>query len=154
MTPAENRTHKCMHSLISFLQKGAETMILLSYIPTDPGRAAAATAIREAAAHDTDLVVVNARRGGALVENRTASDEDLNSIVRGAAEAGVTATIHRPENADVVTAILDAATEHGAQAIVIGIRHRSPVGKFLLGSTAQQLLLDAPCPVIAVKSEI
>ncbi|WP_338748771.1 universal stress protein [Janibacter alittae] len=128
-------------------------MILLSYIPTEPGRVAAAAAVREAAAHDTDLVVVNARRGGALVDSRTASDEDLDAIVRGAAEAGVTATIHRPESTDVVAAILDAATEHGAQAVVIGIRHRSPVGKLLLGSTAQQILLEAPCPVIAVKSE-
>lgn len=126
--------------------------ILLSYTPTEPGRAAAEAAIHEAAAHDTGLVVVNARRGGALVESRTASDEDLDAIVRDAREAGVAATIDRPENTDVVEAILHAASEHRAEAIVIGIRHRSPVGKLLLGSTAQQILLDAPCPVIAVKS--
>jgi nucleotide-binding universal stress UspA family protein len=38
-----------------------------------------------------------------------------------------------------------------AEAIVIGIRHRSAVGKMLMGSVAQRVLLDAPCPVIAVK---
>lgn len=125
--------------------------ILLSYTPNQSGRAAAETAIREAAAHQTDLVVINVRRGGALVDSRTAADDELDAIVRDAHAAGVSATIARPQNSHVVESILNAAEEHRAEAIVIGIRHRSPVGKLLLGSTAQHILLDAPCPVIAVK---
>ena len=52
----------------------------------------------------------------------------------------------RPTNA-VLAAIADA------ELIVIGMRHRTAVGKFLMGSTAQRILLDAPCPVLAVKAD-
>ena len=47
--------------------------------------------------------------------------------------------------------IVDVANEIGAELIVIGIRRRSPVGKLLLGSEAQEILLLADCAVLAVK---
>ena len=44
------------------------------------------------------------------------------------------------------------AESEGAALIVIGLRRRSPVGKLLLGSNSQTLLLHADCPVLAVKA--
>lgn len=55
-----------------------------------------------------------------------------------------------PDSADRV---LQVAQETDAALVVVGTRHRSAVGKFLLGSTAQRLVLEAACPVLVVKAE-
>jgi nucleotide-binding universal stress UspA family protein len=54
---------------------------------------------------------------------------------------------------DPAEELINAAESAGADFIVIGLRRRSPVGKRLLGSNAQRVLLDASCPVLAVKAE-
>ena len=47
--------------------------------------------------------------------------------------------------------LISIAESSDADLIVIGLRRRTPVGKLILGSNAQRILLDAPCPVLAVK---
>ena len=49
--------------------------------------------------------------------------------------------------------LIVVAEETSASLIIIGLRTRTPVGKLILGSNAQRILLDAPCPVLAVKAE-
>ena len=49
--------------------------------------------------------------------------------------------------------LIAVAVEVDADFIVIGLRRRTPVGKLILGSNAQRILLEAPCPVLAVKAE-
>ena len=48
--------------------------------------------------------------------------------------------------------ILNLAQETNAELIVIGLRRRTPVGKLIMGSQAQTILLEAECPVLAVKA--
>lgn len=125
--------------------------VLLSYTPTPQGEAAVPAAIREAALRQVPLVVLNLLRGGALVEASASSEDDLAKITAAASEAGVEAKAVQVEEADVVTGVLQAVRDHDAQLLVLGLRRRSPVGKLLLGSIAQRLLLEAPCEVLTVK---
>jgi nucleotide-binding universal stress UspA family protein len=47
--------------------------------------------------------------------------------------------------------LVQLADEHQADEIIIGVRRRSKVGKIIFGSTAQFVVLNAPCPVVTVK---
>ncbi|MCF8053542.1 MAG: universal stress protein [Desulfobacterales bacterium] len=43
------------------------------------------------------------------------------------------------------------AAENDVQEMILGVRRRSKVGKLLFGSTAQYVILHAPCPVVTVR---
>ncbi|MDX2500514.1 MAG: universal stress protein [Deltaproteobacteria bacterium] len=47
--------------------------------------------------------------------------------------------------------IVEFAKESQVDEIVVGVKRRSKVGKLLMGSTAQYIILQAPCPVVSVK---
>lgn len=128
--------------------------IVVGYIPTPEGRAALAAAVEEALRRDESLLVLNASRGDAYVDPGFAPAEELESV-RGqlsAARVGfdVRQLVRGKEPAEEV---VQAAAEVGAELIVIGLRRRSAVGKLIMGSTAQRILLDAPCAVLAVKAD-
>lgn len=54
---------------------------------------------------------------------------------------------------DASNRILEYAQNEGARYIVVGPRKRSPAGKALFGSTSQEVLLNAPCPVLVTQIE-
>lgn len=47
--------------------------------------------------------------------------------------------------------VVQFATENQVDALFIGVRRRSKVGKLFFGSNAQYMILKAPCPVMTVK---
>lgn len=51
---------------------------------------------------------------------------------------------------DVGQTLLDHVGAEGSDFLVLGLRNRSRVGKFLMGSDVQQILLSTPCPVLGV----
>ena len=53
---------------------------------------------------------------------------------------------------DVAATILDLTRTVEAELLIIGARRRSPVGKLILGSVTQTLILEAEVPVLVVKS--
>ncbi|MEU2199868.1 universal stress protein [Isoptericola sp. NPDC019482] len=126
--------------------------IVVGYVPTPVGEAAATAAITEARLRGEDLLVVNSAREGSLVETTVATDDDLDRVLAAASDAGVAARVVRGTHRDDFSdEILELAGRHDATLIVIGLRRRSPVGKFIMGSVAQRILLQAEHPVLAVK---
>jgi nucleotide-binding universal stress UspA family protein len=47
--------------------------------------------------------------------------------------------------------LLEFARENSVDEIIVGVKRRSKVGKLLMGSTAQYIILQASCPVVTVK---
>lgn len=127
--------------------------ILVGYVPTPEGEAAAEAAIQEAKLRGASIVLVNTTRGDAYVDARYANQSELDSV-RGRIESEDVEVIvkHAVSGGEIADELLTIAAEEGVALIVIGLRRRSPVGKLLLGSTSQRLLLDADVPVLAVKA--
>ncbi len=100
------------------------------------------------------LLIINAVRGEAATEPMAADMSDLRQLAERTRHQGVeTVDVLQPLGPDFADALIAEAEHHEATMIVIGLRRRSPVGKLFLGSTAQQILLQAHCPVLAVKAE-
>ena len=127
--------------------------IVVGFIPTAEGWAAIHSAAREAmAAQGGRLVVVNSSHGDAPSDRRRAQEADVERLHETLGCLGVKYEFEQPvRRRDAAAEILETAQTRSANRIVIGVRRRTPVGKLILGSTAQQVILGADCPVLAVK---
>lgn len=123
---------------------------MVGYLATPEGEAALVAATVEAQRRGARVVVVASRRQG---EDPEAHDEAVERVRDTLDESGLGYDVRQLDpGRDVAENLIDAAVETSAELIVIGLRRRSPVGKLILGSNAQRVLLDAPIPVLAVKS--
>lgn len=67
-------------------------------------------------------------------------------------EAGVEFTVGGAVG-DHGDSIVGLAEEANADLVIVGGRRRSPAGKAVFGSTAQKVMLSAPCPVTFVRAD-
>ncbi|HEY5822383.1 MAG TPA: universal stress protein [Propionibacteriaceae bacterium] len=122
---------------------GEQPPIVVGYSSKPEGRSALNRALFEAGLRDAELIVVH-----------TSPDGELADLKAELAASGVRHQIRAAaDSLDPAEELINAADASGAEFIIIGLRRRSPVGKLLLGSNAQRVLLDASCPVLAVKAE-
>ena len=129
--------------------------IVVGYLKSPEGHAALDAAIAEAKLRNAELVVVHSMRGGTRDEAEQALTyrEELEAVDARLANEGVKARLRElVQGQSPAEDLLAAAQDESADLIVIGVRRRSPVGKVLLGSNAQDILLGASCPVLAVKA--
>ncbi len=130
--------------------------IIVGYVPKPEGRAAIHRAAAEAKLRNSKMIVVNSAKDGREFDTTEARrlEEAMTRVRHELEEHGVGFELRQlVRGMDVAEDLIAVAEETGAEMIVIGLRRRSPVGKLILGSNAQTILLDAPCPVLAVKAE-
>ena len=130
-------------------------VIVVGYVPKPEGDAALRLAAEEAKLRGSSLVVVNSHRGGREFESDDSIEvtTHLDEVRDQLTAAGIQHEVRQlVRGADPAEDLVSVAAEVSADIIIIGLRRRSPVGKLILGSNAQRILLDAPCPVLAVKA--
>lgn len=130
--------------------------IVVGYVATKEGKAALRAASAEARLRNARLVVINSNRGGRDLDREDAAryEEELDLVRRQLDDAGVEHEVRQlVRGVEPAEDLVKVAEDTSAELIVIGLRRRTPVGKLILGSNAQRILLDAPCPVLAVKAD-
>lgn len=131
--------------------------IVVGFVPTKEGRAAIARAAEECRLRDVPMVIVNSARGGRDTSSYGAdspAERELVELVEKLKGQGINVTMRAlVRGLEPAEDLIAVAEELKADFIVIGLRRRTPVGKLILGSNAQRILLDAPCAVLAVKAD-
>ena len=128
--------------------------LMVGYDGSNACLAALEVAIRHAKAFNAEVHVVTSMIKG--------EEDDRDQIKRTENEleekrvqvekAGVPCAVHllihgKPPGEDLV----EFVEEQKIDEVVIGVKRRSKVGKLIFGSTAQYVILKAPCPVVTVK---
>jgi len=128
--------------------------IVVGYVDKPEGWAALRRAAEEAGRRGFALILVHAPRDtAASVTATSATAGETGRLATQLAELPIEHQVrHLAEGEDFADGLISVAEQVQADMIVIGLRRRSPVGKLILGSNSQRILLDAPCPVLAVKA--
>ena len=123
--------------------------IVVGYVDSPEGQAALQRAVDEASQRGARLIVINSHKGGSALDKNTAVelDESLDEVHTRLHDSGRRARgAPAGPRSDPRDDLIAVAEEVDADLIVIGLRRRTPVGKLILGSNAQQVLLDAQLP--------
>ena len=127
--------------------------ILVAYVARPEGRAALDKGMEIAQRRGERLVVVNASPGGTTEDASMIDNDEVERVEKMLADAGLDAEFKQfVRGKSAVQEIEEMVESLKVSVLVIGIRKRSPVGKLIMGSVAQELLLSVSCPVLAVKA--
>lgn len=127
--------------------------ILVAYVARPEGEAALDKGLEIAKRRNERLIVVNASPGGTKEDPSmidTLERERVEKLLRqSGADAELKQFVRGKTPVEEIEELVESAQ---ASLLIIGIRKRSAVGKLILGSVAQELLLSVSCPVLAVKA--
>jgi nucleotide-binding universal stress UspA family protein len=127
--------------------------IVVGFIDNPEGRQALELAIEEALRRQSRLIVVHSMRGG----SKTKGDEylqyqkALEGLESELSDRGVAHEVKEyVRDQTPAEDLIQAVEDYDAELLVIGYKRRTAPGKLLLGSHAQEVLMSAQVPVLAV----
>lgn len=115
-----------------------------------------------ASTYDEQFVVLHVMPEGDYTDHQTSrrsytieqAEDDAASVAENVVMAtldGIKGTAIRGAVGEPAETILSATDGVDAHFLIVGGRKRSPVGKAIFGSTSQEVLLNADCPVVSVR---
>lgn len=129
--------------------------VVVGYVPTSVGKAALSFAASEAQRRNESLIVLNTSRGDRVVDPRLIAEEQVEPLRESiSSDVYVDVEVRRAlSEREPWDELISTAESVKASVLIIGLRRRTSVGKLIMGSNAQRVLMEAPCPVIAVKED-
>lgn len=128
--------------------------VAVAHHDSPEGQAALNAGVDLASRLGGDLAILHVLDDDLVGDIDAARDDATERVARALESLGadLSPTVHIvAAGGDTAQALIDLATESGAEMLVIGARRRSPVGKLLMGSVVQRVILDSPVPVLVVK---
>ena len=127
--------------------------VLVAYVSRPEGQAALDKGIEIATRRNERLVVVNAGPGGHHNDVSVINGDEAEQVEERLAALPIPAEFKQfVRGKSTIAEIEEMVEQLQVSLLIIGLRKRSPVGKLLLGSMAQEILINTPCPVLAVKA--
>jgi len=129
--------------------------ILVGYNGTNVSKDAVKLAIEHAALYKTevDIVCVKSQSPTLTYDEIHHAEREFESeiqeLLKDTRQKYKTQMIVTPMSAGET--LVDFSERNESREIVIGVRRRSKVGKFVFSSTAQHVILSATCPVVSIK---
>lgn len=128
--------------------------ILVGFDGSSPSKAALNKAQKHALAFNSNLEVVTivVRHSTDQSEEIAKAEMGLDRIKQDCEQKGITSqTKLLIREVEAGEALVEYAAENEYEELIIGVKKISRVEKLLMGSNAQYVILNAPCPVLSVR---
>jgi nucleotide-binding universal stress UspA family protein len=128
--------------------------VAVAYQASASGRLTLQEAAKEASLRQTPLYVLHVPEGvdiDIIEDQRTRLHDEITQVLADVNQHGVQWTLEVATGVDVAESVLDLIADTDVEVLVIGARRRSALGKMIMGSVTQTILLRADVPVLVVK---
>jgi len=126
--------------------------ILVGYDGGAPAKKALQLAKKHALAFGATVHVITSLDKGNALETENKALDNLKKVKSEFAEDGIKCQTHLLIRGTFPGEdIVDFAKDNKIDEIIVGVKKLSRVGKLLMGSNAQFVILEAQCPVVCVK---